>query len=436
MVQILPQRKNFYNSLIEGSASAAQDIGTVYKRYQEKKKLSALGEKLAKEFGQPELAPLFAQAAATKPEELVKSLVSFGNQKRLSELTRQLTGEGSPFGREEPSNISNDHDEYRPHSLGSLIGGDNFQAPPQRSLPGMGQDMNRELNASSQRPNLPKLDTGGVMHEPQMFGNEGISDKEDMGPLRENPGRRAILDEIAARNPALGAYYERVEKERNRAMEAYLNRQLANRKITSGEEAAKYKYNQKFNENIDKSFLNYQDLNLHLDELENLANKGNLTTPLTASLLERFGLSLGVLNNPDSEAFQKTSQDLLKGISAYYGNRLNLAEVNSFLKTIPTLLNSEEGRKQIIKNMRIFSEPAQILYESREKLLKQLNGKPPPYDFQSKVIADALPRITKLSDRFKEDLPVRLQKGDRIIEIPRSEKDTIKRAQDKGYSTL
>lgn len=230
MVQILPQRKNFYNSLIEGVGSAAQDIGAVYKGYQEKKKLSALGQQLAKEFGQPELAPLFAKAAATKPEELVKSLVSFGKQKRLSELTRQLSGDESTLRREEPTNISNDHDEYRPHSLGSLIGGDNFQAPPQRSLPGMGQDMNQGLNASSQKPNLPKLDTGGVMHEPQMFGKEGVSDKEDMGPFRENPKRRAIIDEINALDPQLGAHYDRLERERNRAKESQLNRELTERK--------------------------------------------------------------------------------------------------------------------------------------------------------------------------------------------------------------
>jgi hypothetical protein len=109
--------------------------------------------------------------------------------------------------------------------------------------------------------------------------------------------------------------------------------------------------------------------------------------PTAAAFLETLGIPLGALEDPSSELYQKLSLDLLKGLPETYGNRIMKVEVDNFLKTIPSLLNSVEGRRMIASNMLKLGEMKEVYYnEMRKQQIDALDkNKPLPRDFKQSV---------------------------------------------------
>jgi len=127
-----------------------------------------------------------------------------------------------------------------------------------------------------------------------------------------------------------------------------------------------------------------------------------LIGPTGAKFLEYLGIPLGALEDPSSELFSKLSLDLLKGLPETYGNRILKVEVDNFLKTIPSLLNSPDGRRMIASNMLKLGEMKEIYYkEMRNKQKSYLDSnKALPKDFQQRVLDDVLPQMSKVNNEF------------------------------------
>jgi hypothetical protein len=162
-----------------------------------------------------------------------------------------------------------------------------------------------------------------------------------------------------------------------------------------------HKANEAFKKDLVEGYNDSLMLETRLKRMKELNEKGNLSSPATAALLEKVGLPLGVLNNPDSEEFDKLSKDLLKGMSTYFPGRINIVEVENFLKTIPSLMNSREGRARVIDNLLALSEPKKMMYSAYKDLKKE--GKL-PLDLREAVIDRVAPQLEELSGRFKEGI--------------------------------
>lgn len=131
-------------------------------------------------------------------------------------------------------------------------------------------------------------------------------------------------------------------------------------------------------------------------------NDEQLIGPTAAKFLETMGIPLGSLENPSSEVFSKLSQDLLKGLPETYGNRILKVEVDNFLKTIPTLLNSPEGRRMIASNMLKLGQLRETFYkEMRRQQVDLLDkNKKFPKDFEQRVFDNVQPHLNKLNNQF------------------------------------
>lgn len=138
-------------------------------------------------------------------------------------------------------------------------------------------------------------------------------------------------------------------------------------------------------------------------QLQKLGDK-ELITPSAAKFLEIFDIPLGVLENPSNELYQKVSQDLLKGLPETYGSRILQVEVENFLKTIPTLMNSAEGRRMIASNMLKLGEMKEVMYnEMRNQEKSYLDAKKPlPKDFQRDIIDNVKPQMEKINKEFQQ----------------------------------
>jgi hypothetical protein len=137
-------------------------------------------------------------------------------------------------------------------------------------------------------------------------------------------------------------------------------------------------------------------------QMQKLASDKELVSPTASVFLDSLGIPLGALDDPSSELFDKLSQDLLKGLPETYGSRILKVEVENFLKTIPRLTNSPNGRRMIASNMLKLGEIKEVYYNQMRKDQREYldKNKPIPRDFQQTVFDQVKPQIDRLNNEF------------------------------------
>src|SRR5690606_18161947 len=100
---------------------------------------------------------------------------------------------------------------------------------------------------------------------------------------------------------------------------------------------------------IEKEFQSAASEDMRLERQLQLDKEGNISTPVLIKLMDTFGIPIGVLGNPATEEYRKIEADYVRDVSKVFpGGRITNYEIGAYLKTIPGLMNSPEGRKQII----------------------------------------------------------------------------------------
>lgn len=201
-----------------------------------------------------------------------------------------------------------------------------------------------------------------------------------------------------------------------------------------------YKANEDFINDTTRAYKSFEtDTKPRLMQMQRLASDEELIGPTSAAFLEAMHIPLGALEDPSSELYQKVSLDLLKGLPESFGNRIMKVEVDNFLKTIPTLLNSAEGRRMIASNMLKLGEMKEVYYnEMRRQQKDALEKNKFPRDFQQNVFDQVKPQVDRINDEFVKMSSIKvLPKGQvpffspsgQIIFIP---KDKIQEASERG----
>ena len=165
---------------------------------------------------------------------------------------------------------------------------------------------------------------------------------------------------------------------------------------------ASYKAQKDFIDEVTRTYKGFEtEMKPRLLQMQNMKAE-DLISPTASVFLEHLGIPLGALKDPSSELYHKLSQDLLKGLPETYGSRILKVEVDNFLKTIPTLANSPDGRRMIASNMLKLGEMKEVYYNSmREKQREYLDGnKPFPKDFEQVVFDQVKPQIDRINKEF------------------------------------
>lgn len=97
---------------------------------------------------------------------------------------------------------------------------------------------------------------------------------------------------------------------------------------------------------------------MRLQRLQELNEAGNLPKGLgrlnvnlkSGELILPFG------GSADSQEFVKIVNDFLSGAKNTFGARVTNFEVNRFLRRLPSLLNTEEGRRRVLRQMEIINQ--------------------------------------------------------------------------------
>lgn len=181
---------------------------------------------------------------------------------------------------------------------------------------------------------------------------------------------------------------------------------MAKNELKKKQESEKLDYqsfrdNKEYTEKVLTGYEAYKRDQQVLDQMDQLAKKGKMIGPIGNSIMQKLGLPIGILNNPDSEQFDKLSQELMKNITGTYGSRILQTEVVSFMKSIPTLMNSPEGQKRLIKQWKILNEGKKVYYDAYKNVRKENKNRLPP-DLHEKVIDKADEKLDKIGDDFRK----------------------------------
>lgn len=140
-----------------------------------------------------------------------------------------------------------------------------------------------------------------------------------------------------------------------------------------------------------------------LDRLTNLINKGTVVNP-TEDHIQRwlsglFKVNLKDLRGADTEEFEKIVSGFIKNAKSMFGSRVTDYDLQSFMKTLPTLATSHEGKMRLIGSMKAAAEAQQLKYKALKSLIKANGGRIPPY---AGLMVDEMiqPELDDLSKRF------------------------------------
>ena len=140
-----------------------------------------------------------------------------------------------------------------------------------------------------------------------------------------------------------------------------------------------------------------------LDRMEELEKEGKLDTAGYAEFLKRSGLDIPALMSEGSEEFNKIATNFIRDAKEYFGGRISNFEIEQFLKTVPSLSQSPEGRKRVIANLRRIEQLGVATYDAYKEVLKENNGVP-PLDLGEQVDDKLDKKREATTKRFKEDL--------------------------------
>lgn len=121
---------------------------------------------------------------------------------------------------------------------------------------------------------------------------------------------------------------------------------------------------------------------------------GSLTSPLAGA-----AKSFIRTGSPDIEEFEKLSADFVKNAKQYFGSRLTDADLRVFMQTLPTLMQTDAGKKKVIENLSSLNELAQIESKAARSIIRD-NGGIPPIDIEQQVKDKIADRVDRVAKRF------------------------------------
>lgn len=112
-----------------------------------------------------------------------------------------------------------------------------------------------------------------------------------------------------------------------------------------------------------------------LKELERLEKTGQIDNPLKVRTYRALGLEHKL--SPETQAFQKVAQGFLRNAKNVFGARVTNYELGQYQQLFPSLMQSNEGRRMIIENIRRTNEAAKIRANAMREIIKENKNRIP-----------------------------------------------------------
>lgn len=166
----------------------------------------------------------------------------------------------------------------------------------------------------------------------------------------------------------------------------------------------------KYFTDINQRSKNAYEMDMRLGRMAELVRNDDLGIPLLNSVFDlldkgihgavNISLNVDSLRTADAQEFNKLSKEFLKGAKLIFGARLTDADVRYFLKMVPSLVQSQEGKMRIISNLMIMTEADQVRKKHMDDLIEE-NGGYRPRGLEASVEKRASKELKELSKEFK-----------------------------------
>ncbi len=161
---------------------------------------------------------------------------------------------------------------------------------------------------------------------------------------------------------------------------------------------------------VEKEYHSAKEEDMRLDRMEKIDKEGNVSTPALVKALDAFGIPIGILSNPATEEYRKLETDFVRNVSKVFpGGKITNYEIQSYLKTIPSLMNSPEGRKAIIRNRKLLNEAKRVRYDAYKKILKDNNGRK-PQNLGILIEEATADKLSQIEDQFISGVQEQIEK--------------------------
>lgn len=154
--------------------------------------------------------------------------------------------------------------------------------------------------------------------------------------------------------------------------------------------------------------------------------------------------------NPETELYIKNLKQFLKGAKDFFGARVTNFDVSSFMQQLPSLLNSEQGRRVILKQMQLVNDLESVHANELDEGIKHYGRKANYIDISRTVdekvatkeksllnkidnVVDASKELEKMSknpDKFRGSVLMQTDKG----EWKAVKKELVEKYETKGWS--
>jgi hypothetical protein len=235
---------------------------------------------------------------------------------------------------------------------------------------------------------------------------DGMQAQQEVSPamsaLGYKPGQTAMQALAMGTDVGTAMKLEEKAKETNFKMQRELKRDdIERKKYLSEQESKAWDKADPYISDLMKSSKGSRIQNMDLDRMEEIGDQ--LTGPAWDSFLKGSGFDLAALRSPESSEFEAIKMSFMKDMKKYFGGNVSTREMEGFLKSLPDLSQTPEGRKRIIANMRRLNNISIQYSKAARDVIKNNNGVP-PRDIQFKVEKIMKKRVQKVSDIFKKDL--------------------------------
>ena len=187
-------------------------------------------------------------------------------------------------------------------------------------------------------------------------------------------------------------------------------RQIHKEKLSAKEQEEVSKETKPSYDEINKHAKAAKENNIRLGRMETLINEGKLDNPVYSSLLDAIGhgifgagIDLSSLHTADSQEFKKLSNDFVKSAKDYFGSRLTDTDLKTFLKTVPNLSQTDEGKRRVINNLKRFNDVALLKRQAANEVIRENGGKR-PRNFDELVDDKIEMQIDKIAQDFKKGI--------------------------------
>ncbi len=390
-----PRNKSWGEAFGEGLQSLVQHKSNQMQQRQQQQLAQQQQQQKAAFWQQSGLSPEFAQALSAQPEAIQKSFLD------------RLEGLQIPNGQQ--PQMQQQRPQGQQHVYANQQGRENqFTEPAKQQAEEKALKTLQYGQEAQQLGQMPQQRNQQQRQVP-VIAPQLPSEAPQVTPGPQAPevqgGLRLGANPVERRHQEQMAHAEKLAEKKAELREKHDLTKFEREKQDKQQEKSK-----EYLTTINKEAKGLKENNMRLDKMEKLIDSGNLSnTAFSAGLdtlahgLWGVGLNLKSLQTPETQEFEKLSKDMLNGLKDTFGSRILESEVQNFLQTIPSLSQSNEGKKAVIDNMKMLAEGKLLRQQAARNIVKD-NGNVVPSDLELKVEEIIEPELDALADRFKNSV--------------------------------